>query len=84
MTSQDHREEIDATGPQLIGAVDPKRLRLLPVVSRLGLGDRLRQLSVVLGKHRDVCQRGGLLDRVLFLHDQPPTSSADRCRVLDN
>ena len=26
----------------------------------------------------------GLLDRARFLHDQPPTSSAERCRVLDS
>src|SRR4029453_19571144 len=55
------------TMSQLIGTVNSKGFT--PLLRRhvlLGLGGRLRQLSVEVCEHRDVRQRGRLCDGVLF------------------
>jgi hypothetical protein len=77
--------QLSTAKPQFIGTVDAKWL--VPLVSSYLMrrtGDRLRQLSVVLGEHRDIRQGGRRFGRARFLHDQPLTNSAERCRLLDS
>ena len=61
-TTCDQSRSAEATGRQgrSSGTIDPKRL--VPLLGRhvvFELGDRLRQLSVVLGEHRDVVSAAG-------------------------
>ena len=77
--------QLSTAKSQFIGTVDAKWL--VPLVRSYlmrRICDRRRQLSVVLGEHRDIRQRGRRFGRARFFHDQLLTNSAECCRLLDS